>query len=241
MTPASRVLAQARWELRLLLRNGEQILLLFIIPVALLIGMHVSGLSPLGGGMSTLVPTVIAVSVLGTCFTSVAIGTGFERRSGALAFLGTTPLSRTELLLGKAVSVALVTTASIGLICAVSLTLGWVPSATWLAFATTVLVGCVAVAAWGVYLAGALRAEAVLAIANGIFVLLMIFGGVLIPASSMPAPVGLIVGALPSSALAEGLRSALDEAVWPWSSLGLLVAWGLVGALLARRSFRWAP
>lgn len=241
MTPTSRVVAQARWELRLLLRNGEQILLLFIIPVALLIGLHLSGLSPLGGGMSTLVPTVIAVAVLGTSFTSLAIGTGFERRSGALAFLGTTPLSRTELLLGKAASVSLVTMASIGLICAVSLALGWMPSATWPAFALTVAAGCAAFAAWAVYLAGALRAEAVLAIANGIFVLLMIFGGVLIPASSMPAPIDLVIGTLPSSALAQGLRSALDEAAWPWSSLGLLLAWGLVGALLARRSFRWAP
>jgi ABC-2 type transport system permease protein len=241
MTSGSRVLAQARWELRLLLRNGEQILLLFVIPVALLIGLYVSGLSPLGGGISTLVPTVIAVSVLGTSFTSLAIGTGFERRSGALAFLGTTPLSRTELLLGKALSVSLVAIASIGLICGVSLGLGWVPGAAWPAFAAIVLVSCAALAAWAVYLAGALRAEAVLAISNGIFVLLMIFGGILIPASSMPAPVDLVVGALPSSALAEGLRSALDDAGWPWSSLGLLAAWGVVGALLARRTFRWAP
>lgn len=241
MTPASRVLAQARWELRLTLRNGEQILLLFIIPVALLIGLHVSGLSPMGGELSTLVPTVVAVSVLGTCFTSLAIGTGFERRSGALAFLGTTPLSRTELLLGKAVSVSLVALSSIGLICAVSLALGWRPSVAWPAFIATVVVGCAAFAAWGVYLAGALRAEAVLAIANGIFVLLLIFGGILVPASSMPARVDLVVGTLPSSALADGLRSALDVAGWPWSSLGLLVAWGLVGALLARRTFSWAP
>lgn len=236
-----RVRAHAGWELRLLLRNGEQLLLMFVIPLALLIGLDVSGISLTGGGLGTAVPTVIAVSVMATSFTSLAIGTGFERRSGALEFLGTTPLTRMDLLLGKFGATVVLAVISIVAIVVTGIALGWSPRASWPAALVVVAVGVAALSSWAIALAGLLRAEAVLALANGFFIVLMVFGGVLIPPSSMPAPLGLVASALPSGGLANGLRMAMDAQSWPWSSLGVLACWAIVGALVARRTFRWEP
>jgi len=234
-----RIAAHAAWELRLLLRNGEQLLLMFVIPIALLVGLHASGIDAVGA--SVPVPTIIAVCVMATSFTSLAIGTGFERRAGSLEFLGTTPLTRIDLLAGKLVATAVLAGSSVAAVIIVGRLLGWQSEASWSAGAVTTGIGCAAFACWAIALAGLLRAEAVLALANGIFVLLMVFGGVLISPASMPAPLGALVGLLPSGVLAQGLRLSLDSDQWPWLQFTVLAGWAIAGALLARRTFRWAP
>ena len=99
------VLAQARMEARLMLRNGEQLLLAVVIPVIVLIG-GVEGTKRLGIDFSrspidVFAPGVLALAVMSTAFTSLAIATGFERRYGVIKRLGSSPLPRTGLLLGK--------------------------------------------------------------------------------------------------------------------------------------------
>ena len=174
MSGVTRVRAHAGWELRLLLRNGEQILLMFIIPIALLIALRILR----GNAINEQVATVLTVSLIATCFTSLAIGTGFERRAGALKFLATTPLSRLDLLLGKALATGLLAALSLAALAIVAAVMGWRPDVDWFGLAAFVILGGGAFAALAVLLAGALRAEAVLALANGIFVLLVVFGGV---------------------------------------------------------------
>ena len=237
--PWGRARAHAGWELRLLLRNGEQLLLVFVIPIALLVGLRALGVDWLGG--SVPVPTVLAVSILATAFTSLAIATGFERRSGALEFLGTTPLTRMDLLIGKLAATVCLTVVSVGAILLIGVLLGWQPRASWLAALVVATIGVMAAGSWAIVMAGALRAEAVLALANALFILLVMFGGVIIPASRLPEPLATIVTFLPSGALAEGLRTSLASQAWPWASMGILLTWACAGTLVARRTFRWAP
>lgn len=229
----ARVRAHARWELGLLLRNGEQLLLTVIIPVVLLIGLRATG------DIAQAAPTVIAISVLATSFTSLAIATGFERRSGALSYLGTTPLTRLDLLAGKFLATAALTALSVAVTVVAALLLGWQPAAAWAAVTVVVLLGGAAGSAWAVFLAGALRAEAVLAVANGLFVILAAFGGMVIPAADMPSPISTVVSWLPSAALADGMRAGFIDAAFDWVAIVILVAWTAVGALLARRTFQW--
>lgn len=238
MTAASasgptRVRAHAVWEFRLLIRNGEQLLLMFVIPLALLLALRIVG----GGALADVVPTIITVSIIATCFTSLAIGTGFERRSGALRYAATTPLTRLDLLMGKLLATAGLSGLSLATVAIVSLLLGWRPAGGWLAVVFAAL-GAAAFSAWAFLLAGTMRAEAVLAVANGIFIVLMVFGGVIIPAEQMPV-IGPAIALLPSSALAQGLREALDTGSIDWRAAVLLIAWAVAGAALARRSFRW--
>ena len=239
-TPWQRTRVQAAWETRLLLRNGEQLLLTIVIPVGLLLGLTLTNVIVQTSG-PTRVPqalaTVICVSVISAAFTSLAIATAFERRSGALRFLGTTPLSRSELLGGKVLATVAVTAVSLAIVCIVGLRP--VPGSAWAVPA--VLIGMATFGAWGMALAGLLRAEAVLAVANGIFLVLILFGGVVIPADSLPGPLSTLAGLLPSGALADCLTAALVDGSAPsLLSIGVLAVWLAAGTLVATRAFRWS-
>ncbi len=239
-----RIGAHAGWEARLLLRNGEQLLLTFAIPLGLLVGLTLTSLTP-GTDAAERVPqalaTVLAVSVLSSAFASLAIATGFERRSGALRFLGTTPLSRPELLAGKVTATGLVTVLSSLLATAAALAMGWQPTAAALWILPVLVLGIAACAACGMALAGLLRAEAVLAVANGIFLLLLMFGGIVIPAASLPGPMAALAPWLPSGALVDAFTSAAVEGTAPSTgSMAVLLAWLVGGTVLSSRSFRWS-
>ena len=101
-----KVIAHTRMEFKLLVRNGEQLLLALVIPLGILLLLGATGLGdrlPLGTGrpIDQAVPRVLALAILSSSFTSLAIATGFERRYGVIKRLGASPLSRTGLLAGK--------------------------------------------------------------------------------------------------------------------------------------------
>ncbi len=136
------VLNHARMETRLLLRNGEQLLLALVIPLLLLVGGAESdGVVDLGAGrrIDVLTPGVMALAVMSTAFTSLAIATAFERRYGVLKRLGATPLPRSGLLMGKVVSLLAVIAGQLALIGLVGAALGWQPTGGVVAVLGTVL------------------------------------------------------------------------------------------------------
>jgi ABC-2 type transport system permease protein len=238
-----RIRRQAGWETRLILRNGEQLVLTVIIPVGLLLALTLTDLLPQSDGPNSLaesVATVLTVSVISAAFTSLAIATGFERRSGALRMLSTTPLSPGELLAGKALATVVVTLISSGVVVAVAIALGWRPAAGAAWAVLLILLGIAAWAPWALTLAGSLRAEAVLAVANGVFLVVILFGGVVIPASALQAPLADVTGYLPSGALAQSLTEALADGQLSVTSVVVLVAWGVAGTLAGARTFRWS-
>jgi ABC-2 type transport system permease protein len=234
-------LAHASWELRLTLRNGEQLLLTMIIPLVLLIAMCVTTFVPVYGNLSRVAsayPVVCTVSVIATCFTSLAIGTGFERRSGALTFLATTPLGRQGVVLGKILATVLIAAISISVVTVAAVALGWRAQSASAWCIPILILGGVAFASWALFVASVFRAEAVLAIANAAFLLLILLGGVIVSSASMP--MGGVIAVLPSAALARALRDCLGTGIAPaWSAFAILGAWAIVGFLLARSRFRW--
>lgn len=242
---ARQVLAQARMETRLLLRNGEQVLLAVVIPVVVLVAgvlaAHRVGLELAGGNVGTLTPGVLALAVMSTSFTSLAIATGFERRYGVLKRLGSSPLPRSGLLAGKVGALLVVELLQVLVISGVALLLGWSPvvsTATVLVAGLVVLLGTAAFAALGLLVAGVLRAEATLAVANLVYLLLLAGGGVVLPTTSYGAA-GAVVAWLPSGALGDGLRAALAQGTTPVVPLLVLAGWTAVGAALTARTFRW--
>jgi ABC-2 type transport system permease protein len=243
-TTASMVASQARMEIRLLLRNGEQVVLSIVIPMLALVGGAVAG-NRLGIGgarpIDVLTPGVLALAILSTSFTSLAIGTGFERRYGVLKQLGVTPLPRAGLLAGKILSLLTVQLCQLALICVVAAALGWRPVLTPATVVAAVALwwsGSAAFAAWALLIAGTLRAEATLALANLVFVLLLAGGAVLAPATTYGPAAGL-VRALPSGALAEGLRDALRHGRVDGVAIVVLLVWAAVGSIATSRTFRW--
>jgi ABC-2 type transport system permease protein len=141
------VRSQTGLELRMILRNGEQLLLTVVIPVLVLTvfsGIEVMNLGTRHERIDFLAPGVLALAVLSTAFTGLAIGTGFERRYGALKRLGATPLPRWALLVSKALAVLMVEVLQTGLICAVAFALGWGPHGSFVAVAVLMLAGTAA-------------------------------------------------------------------------------------------------
>jgi len=232
-------------ETRLLLRNGEQLLLALVIPVIVLVGGVLAadrvGLDFPAGSVATLTPGVLALAVLSTSFTSLAISTGFERRYGVLKRLGASPLPRSGLLLGKVGALLLVELLQVVVIGLTALLLGWSPAPGLpgaVGAALVVLLGTAAFASWGLFLAGVLRAEATLAAANLVYLLLMAGGAVVVPSTSYGAAAPF-VELLPSGALGDGLRVAFLDGAVPVVPLVVLAVWTAVGTALTARTFSW--
>ncbi len=239
------VAAQAGLEVRTLVRNGEQLLLTLIIPVLLLVVFSSESLISVGHGsrIGFIAPGILALAVMSTSFTSLAIGTGFERRYGVLKRLGATPLSRHGLIMAKVVSVAAVELGQVVIIVAVSLLLGWDPVATAASAAAALLVLAVGSAAFSglaMLMAGTLRAEATLAAANLVYLVLLGVGGVVFPLTKFPAAMRPALRLLPSGALSDGLRGVLRYgAGLPVRDLLVLAVWAVVSIAIAARTFRW--
>ena len=242
-TARTRVLSQARFELGTLLANGEQLLVSLILPLGALIGLAYTTAPSLGDGrrIDLAVPGVLALCVILAAFTAQAIATGFDRRYAVLRLLGTTPLGRDGLLWGKALATLAVEVLQWLVIGGVGLALGWQPALSGLPIALVFLVaGTWAFVALALLLAGLLRAEGVLAIANLVWVLLLVLGGVIVPRVAMSGTLASVAGVLPSAALADGLRAAFEAGVFDGLALLILLAWGIVATLVAARTFRWS-
>lgn len=236
-----RMAAQARVELVLTVRNGENLLAMVAIPMGTLVLFSRVDVLPAAAGrpVDFLVPGVLALAVVASGMVTLAIATGFERQNGVLKRLGVTPLGRVGLLAAKAVSVlALVTLQSIA-IAAAGFALGWRPQGGALTAAVLLSLGTAAFASIGFLLAGTLRAEGNLAVANGLFLVFMVLGGVIVPVRSLPAPARTVARALPVDALSGSLRDAFAGTPVRPASVLLLAAWAAGAAVLASATFRW--
>ena len=234
-----RVLAHGLTESRLLVRNGEQLLLALVIPVGiLLIGRFVGGRF---GQLDTLAPSVLALAVWSSAFTSVAIATGFERRYGVLERLAPTPLGKLGLLAGKALSIVFVVIGQLVLLALVAELAGWRPRWTLASALLTMAVVVLSVATFSclaLALAGRLRAEATLGLANLVYVVLLAGGALVLPLARYPEGLQPVIRLLPTAALGEVLRAGATGQLLGWPII-VLVVWLAASATTAWKGFRW--
>jgi ABC-2 type transport system permease protein len=125
-------------------------------------------------------------------------------------------------------------------LCALAMALGWRPEPSGLGWALLlVLLGCAAFGSLGILLGGSLRAEITLAVANLVWFVLLLAGGIVVPLGMLPGPLAVVGAVLPSGALAEGLRTALSAGQAPSAAQVLvLVGWTLVASALALRTVK---
>jgi len=238
---STQLLAQTRVEVRILARNAEQLLLTIVIPTVVLLLFSSAPIADLPKPrVDFVVPGVLALAVLSTAFTGQAIGTGFERRYGVLRRLATTPMPRVVLLSAKTAAVAAVEVVQIALLVVVGFALGWSPHGSPAEVVALLALGTVAFSGLGLLLAGTLRAEATLAAANLLYLLLLVLGGVVFPLSDFSANLRHVLELLPIAALTDGLRAVLRHGASPplhdWLTL---LVWAGASILVASRTFRW--
>ncbi|WP_371597428.1 ABC transporter permease [Streptomyces sp. NBC_00564] len=241
--PLPRMIAtQAVLETKMLLRNGEQLLLTVVIPTLLLVLFSAVDIVDTGSGKAVdfLTPGILALAVMSTAFTGQAIATGFERRYGVLKRLAASPLPRWGLMTAKTASVLVTEILQVILLTVIALALGWSPHGNPLAVLLLLVLGTAAFSGLGLLMAGTLKAEATLAAANLVFLLFLVGGGVIVPLDKFPSGVQDALGLLPISALSDGLRDVLQHgAGMPWGDLGILAVWAVVGLGAAGKFFRW--
>ncbi|PJM94532.1 ABC transporter permease [Streptomyces sp. CB01373] len=241
--PLTRMIAaQAALETRMLLRNGEQLLLTVVIPTLLLVLFSSVDIVDTGSGRAVdfLTPGVLALAVMSTAFTGQAIATGFERRYGVLKRLAASPLPRWGLMTAKTVSVLVTEVLQVVLLTVIAFALGWSPHGNPFAVLLLMVLGTAAFSGLGLLMAGTLKAEATLAAANLVFLLLLVGGGVVVPLDKFPPVAQDVLGLLPISALSGGLRDVLQHgAGMPWGDLAILVVWAVAGLAAAGKFFRW--
>lgn len=240
-TPSRRVRAQARFEVGTLLRNGEQLLVSIVLPALALVGLAATTSPSLGTGrrIDLAVPAVLALAVISVAFTSQAIATAFDRRYGVLRYLGVTPLGRGGLLAAKVLATLAVELMQLVVLGGLGLALGWRPDVGGLGWSVLfLLVGTWSFVALALLLAGTLRAEAVLAVANLLWVAFLVLG-VVVPRALLPGAASSVAAALPSSSLADGLRTALVDGRLNLPALLVVLAWAILSTALAARLFRF--
>jgi ABC-2 type transport system permease protein len=243
--PRSRaIVAMAAMELRLALRRGETLVATAVLPVVVLAFFSSVSILPVPAGrpVDFLLPGSIAFAIIATSLVSLGITTAYDRYYGVLKRLGGSPLSRGELIAAKILAVLVVEIVQAVLLVVVAAgVLGWTPSSgvsIGLASAS-LLLGTLAFAGVGLLLAGILRAETMLAVANLLFVASLVLGGIILPLDHLPAPLANFAAALPASALTDAFRIALGGAGDTGGPLGLLAGWGVGSVLIAARTFRW--
>lgn len=235
-------MAQARAEIGMTLRRGDSLLLALGIPVLLLVFFSLVDVLPTGtrDPVDFLAPGILSLAVMSTAMVSLGIATGFERGYGVLKRLGTTPLGRPALLAAKTAAVLAVEVLQAAVLVPVALGLGWHPGGdAGLAVAAAVL-ATAAFAGIGMLMAGTLRAEATLAGANGLYLVLLLLGGMVVPLAKLPGGLRALARALPAAALSGALSAGLGGAGRvPAHDWVVLAAWAVAAPVAAALMFRW--
>ncbi len=237
--------AQSRAEVRMTLRRGETLLLTVGIPVLLLVFFSLTKLAatPTKSRVDFIAPGILALCVLSTSLVALSIATGFERGYGVLRRLYVTPIG-TRRLIGAKIAGVLVTEAlQVVILTLVALTLTWRPrggAIGALEVAGLLVLGSAGCAGIGLALAGRLRAEVNLAASNGLYLVLLLLSGIVVPLTSLPRLIGRVAVALPPGAMAEGLHRVLGQGLAPTIADWIVLAlWALTAPLVAARTFRF--
>lgn len=238
--PALHILGRYLWlELILTLRRGQAIVFTLAIPLLAIVSVGLTDVInlPTTDRLGFAVPGAIALSVMSNAFTSLAIGTAYERAYGALKRLGASPLTRLGLIAGKTGAVLAVTLAQALLLTGFGLALGWRPTPGGLPAALGASVLAVAAfAGLGLLLAARLRPETATGTATVLYVLALAVSGVMFPLPEL----GRVELLNPLAAFAETLRQTLSygQAVQPWAWYGLGL-WAVLSVYAAALWFRW--
>jgi ABC-2 type transport system permease protein len=237
------LVAQLRIELVLAARRGESVLITMVVPVVLLVFFGAVAPPAVGSERPTdfLVPGLLALAIMSTSMVSLGIATAYERYYGALKRLLGSPLPRSGLLAAKTLSVLLIEVVQVVLLVLIArLAFGWSPAGSPMLALLALGLGSAAFAGLGLLMAGTLRAEATLAVANGLYLLFLLVGGFVFPLERLPGPLAPAARLLPAAALTDATRAALvggpiQDLLEP---LGLLTGWAVVAIGAAAATFR---
>lgn len=240
---AKQILQQVKFELLLTARRGENVLVTLILPVLLLIFFTSLNIVPATNGkaINFLLPGILAVAIIAAGMVNLGIATAYERYYGVLKRLGSSPLSRSSLIIAKIISILLLEVIQVIILVGVAILLyGWQPAGSAPLTLLTIALGTVTFASFGLAMAGALRAEATLAGANALFLIFLLIGGGILPLDHLPPFLVNIAQVLPAAPLAQALQATMNNGTtFPATQLLTLAIWAIIILVIAIRTFKW--
>ena len=179
--------------------------------------------------------------MLGSCYGQLAIVLAARRQNGILKRIRATPLPAWAYFAGLLAHCILVSLVDIALIIGVGRLYGVPLPSHWLAIALTLVLGAATFCSLGVAVASVIsNAEAAPAVAQLVLFPLLFLSGTYLPIHSQL--LNRITGWLPVRPFNEALTGPLARhAGADWRHLAVLAVWGVVGAVVAVRRFRWDP
>jgi len=239
MSRNTRIGAILKSDIKAAFRDFEQLLLVVGLPVLFLVFFsQVEVIEFDNDPIDFLAPGILTLGLLSIAFVRLAIGIGFDRTFGAIRRFSMTPLKSNEFLTAKILVTILLFAFQVSIITGVAVYLGWEPS-----FKPEIigalLLALIIFSALAFIVGGLFEGLTSLAIANSIYILLLLFSGLIFEISKLPALLADITRFLPSTALGEILRNGFageTSQQWPWLTL---LAWGVVTPIFAIQVFRW--
>jgi len=246
---AALVWHQIRYEQLSFWRNPQSAFFLFAFPLlffAILAGVFGNVvLFKVGGrsitGLQYYLSTITAVSVMGACYSQLAITVSLRRQEGILKRLRGTPVPAWVMFTGLVVHCIVVSLIDVALILIMGLLYGVPMPGHWAAIIVTLIVGAAAFCALGVAVATLVRnAEAAPAVVQFIFFPLVFISGTYFNISSKV--LNDLAGVFPVRPFNQALLNpfAYDRG-FQGHDLLVLAIWGVVGGFVAIRRFRWDP
>jgi ABC-2 type transport system permease protein len=240
---AKQILQQVKFELLLTARRGENVLVTLILPILLLVFFTSLNIGPHihGKAINFLLPGILAVAIIAAGMVNLGIATAYERYYGILKRLGSSPLSRSSLIIAKIMAILILEVIQVVVLVGVAILLyGWQPAGSALLTLLTIALGTVTFASFGLAMAGALRAEATLAGANALFMVFLLIGGGILPLEHLPPFLANIAQVLPAAPLAEALQATMNSgSAFPATQLITLTIWAVIVLIIAVRTFKW--
>ncbi len=241
-----RVLAVIKADLRVAARDGEQLLLTIALPLVFLVFFSLLDVVPTvdadkGDPVDFVAPGVMVLALISVAFVRTAIAFGFDRSFGAIKRYAVTPLRVGEFIGAKLTGTALLLIVQFFLIVLVALALGWRPGFHWASIPLVVL-GLVVFLALGLALSSVLDGLTSLAMANALYVVLLLLSGLVFDLAVLPQWLQILAKSLPSTSLVDLLRHQLAPTLFdspginPWL---VLTIWAASAVVAAWRLFRW--
>ncbi len=222
------------------IERGETLLVTFGIPIILLVFFSKVSVFSTGAsrGVAFVAPGILALAVMSSSMVSLGIATGFERSYGVLRRIGMTPLGRRAIISAKIVATIGIELLQIVVLGAIAFGLGWHPGSQIPEALGALVLGSIAFGGIGLLLAGTLRAEATLALANGLYVVFLLVGGIIFPLDKLGG-FAEFAKLLPGAALTNIVHPLFSDTHAPVSAWITLGAWAVIGPLAATRFFRF--
>ena len=249
-------LRQVKYEQRAFLRNPAAAFFTLAFPLIFLVILNVifgDDDLDLGGrvisGATFYVPAIMALTVVNSCYTGLAMGFAINRDEGVLKRVRGAPLPSWAFLFGRIAHTTLVMV----VLAAIVIAFGWVfydvelPTTALPAVLVTLALGALAFSALGLAMAALIpNADAAPAVVNASILPLLFISDVFIPPDAdTPGWVQRIGDLFPVKHLSEALQAGFNPFAtgsgFEWSHLGVVALWGVVGAIVAVRFSSWEP